>query len=358
MTAYNWPKILEYKSTSELIEIVENNPENFEEEAISTAKKILEARPKEIVENDGYPPKPVIEEKKQSINKSFISLISFIVLLMLVFKWEFKFIAILVLVILIHEIGHYVAMRFYKFKDLSIFFIPLVGACAKGEKEDITQKQNVIISLSGPIPGILIGCLLMYYAIDSSNDFLTRVANLFIFINIFNLIPIMPLDGGRIIKALFIENNLKINIVFHWISIAALCFIALSSESYFLLVIPLLLYNQLRFQSQINSLRENLYDKDISLNKNYSDLTDREYWLICDEIAQNIKGFDRLIDKKRYVAVPAEKRVINTVKQIIEKRPIKDLKFIGKSLILLIWLLFLIVPYLYVLVLQVVYGLI
>lgn len=358
MTAYNWPRYLEYKSTNELVELIENNPENFEDEAIFTAKRILETRPRQLIQNNEFPPKPTIEEKKNSINKSIISLISFVVLFMIFFRWEFKFIAILVLVILIHEIGHYAAMRLYKFRDLSIFFIPLIGAFAKGEKEDITQRQNVIISLSGPIPGILIGCLLMYYAIDSSNDFLTRVANLFIFINIFNLIPIMPLDGGRIIKALFIENNLKINIVFHWISIAALCFIALSSESYFLLVIPLLLYNQLRFQSQIISLRKNLYDKDISLNKNYSDLTDREYWLIRDEIAQNIKGFDRLIDKKRYVAVPAEKRVINTVKQIIEKRPIKDLKFIGKSLILLTWLLFLIVPYLYVLVLQVVYGLI
>jgi len=358
MTVFNWPKILEYKSTNELLKIIENNPENFEEEAMLTAKKILETRPKEIIENDGFPPKPVIEEKKQSINKSFISLISFIVLFMLVFKWEFKFIAILVLVILIHEIGHYVAMKFYKFKDLGIFFIPLVGAFAKGEKEDITQKQNVIITLAGPIPGILIGCAIMYYAIDTGNDFLTRVANLFIYINTFNLLPIMPLDGGRIIKALFLENNLKINIVFHWISIAILLYIAISSESYFLFVIPLFLFNQLRFQSQINSLRVNLYDKDISLNKNYSDLSDKEYWLIRDEIAQNLKGFDRLIDAKRYVEVPAETRVINTIKQIIEKRSMKDLRFFGKSIIFLIWFLFLIVPYLYVIVLQVIYGLV
>lgn len=358
MTAYNWPKFLEYKSTNELLEIIENNPDNFEDEAILTAKEILETRPKEIFQNEGFPPKPVLEEKKQSINKSILSLIAFIALFMIVFKWELKFIVVLILVILVHEVGHYVAMRLYKFKDLSIFFIPLIGAFAKGEKEDITQKQNVIISLAGPIPGILIGCALMYYAIDTSNDFLTRVANLFIYINIFNLIPIMPLDGGRIIKALFLENNLKINIVFHWISIAVLSYIALSSESYFLLIIPLFLFNQLRFQSQINSLRVNLYEKDIWLNKKYSDLTDREYWLIRDEIAQNLKGFDQIIDAKRYVEVPAEKRVINAVKQIIEKRPIKDLRFLGKSIIFLTWILFLLVPYLYVIALQIIYGLI
>lgn len=358
MTAYNWPKYLEYKSTNELLEIIENNPDNFEDDAIITAKRILESRPKEVVENDGFPPKPEIEEKRQSVNKSLLSLISFIALFMLVFKWEFKFIVILVLVILIHELGHYIVMRFFKFKDLSIFFIPLVGAFASGEKENITQRQNVIISLSGPIPGILIGCALMYFAIDSGNDFLTRVANMFIYINLFNLIPIMPLDGGRIIKTLFTDNNLKINIAFHWISIAVLAYIAISSESWFLLVIPLFLFNQLRLQSQINSLRVNLYDKNVELNKNYTELSDRDYWLIRDEIALNLKGFENLIDAKRYVEVPAEKRVINLVKQIIEKKPIKDIKILGKTLTILIWFLFLVVPYLYVITLEIIYGLI
>jgi hypothetical protein len=249
-------------------------------------------------------------------------------------------------------------MKTFKFKDISIFFIPLVGAFVSGEKKDITQKQNVIISLSGPIPGIIIGCIIMYFGIDSNNDFLMRVANLFIYINIFNLIPIMPLDGGRLLKTLFLENNLKVEIIFQWISIAVLCYMAISSKSYFLLIIPLLLYNQLRYHSQLNSLRVNLLEKDISLNKNYTDLSDREYWLIRDEIATNLKGYDRIIDAKRYVEVPAEKRVINTVKQLLEKRPIKNLKFFGKTLIIILWTLFLIAPFFYIAILMIIYKLV
>lgn len=350
MTAYNWPKIMELKSIEELQTYIRDIHREYSEEVISAAKNEIEKR-KEQEKNqepinivNGFPEKPVFNESKQSLKKSVFSMILFIAAFYLIFKWDITYILILVGVILIHELGHYIAMRIFKYKDLSIFFIPLVGALASGQKEDISQKQKTIVSLAGPLPGLIIGTILEILGLKFNNDFLTRSGEVFIILNLFNLLPILPLDGGRVIKSLFFQSNEKINMVFLWISIALIGFIALKSQSYFLLIVPFFLFIQIRNQSQINQLRVIAEDKGINTNKNFTELTNVEYWLLRDELALNFKGLTNLIEAKRYVAVSAEIRVVNVIKQIIQKQPIKDINLGGKILFILIWLLSFLVP--------------
>src|ERR1035437_97005 len=76
--------------------------------------------------SNGYPEKPLEEQKQQPIYRSLMSMALFIAAFYFIFRWDFTYILVLAGVVLIHEIGHYLAMRIFKYNDLSIFFVPLV----------------------------------------------------------------------------------------------------------------------------------------------------------------------------------------------------------------------------------------
>ena len=298
----------------------------------------------EDVQEISYPQKPQDEAAQQSLGRSVISIVIFIGAFYLIFKWEITYVFILAFVILVHELGHYVAMRIFKYKDLSIFFIPLVGAFASGSKERISQRQDVIILLAGPVPGIILGVFLYYFGLRDQNEFLLRTSNILILINLFNLLPIMPLDGGRVIKNLFFESSQIINSIFIILSILVLCYISISSESYFLLIIPFFLIMQLTSQSRAKKVKQSLAAKGIDTDKSWDELSDRDYWLIRAEIISHSKLYSRDISPDEYIVSEKETQIIRQVKSIIRKKPEKDLRIWGKILIAFFCLLMFIVP--------------
>jgi stage IV sporulation protein FB len=298
----------------------------------------------EDIQEISFPQKPQDESAQPYIGRSIISIIIFIGAFYLIFKWEITYVLILACVILIHELGHYVAMRIFKYKDLSIFFVPLVGAFASGSKERISQRQDVIILLAGPVPGIIIGVVLYYFGLRDQSEFLIRTSNILILINLFNLLPIMPLDGGRVIKSLFFESSQIINMIFIFLSIAVLVYISISSESYFLLIIPFFLVMQLSNQSQAKKVKQSLKEKGIDTDKSWDELSDRDYWLIRGEIISHSKLYSRDISPDEYNVSEKEAQIIKLVKNIIRKKPEKDLGIGGKILITFFWLLMFIVP--------------
>jgi len=312
----------------------------------------------ENVQEISYPQKPQDESAQQSIGRSVISIVIFIGAFYLIFKWEITYVLILACVILIHELGHYVAMRICKYKDLSIFFVPLVGAFASGSKERISQRQDVIILLAGPVPGIIIGLFLYYFGLRDQNEFLLRTSNILILINLFNLLPIMPLDGGRVIKNLFFESSQIINTIFIIVSILVLCYISISSESYFLLIIPFFLIMQLNSQSQAKKVKQSLAARGIDTDKSWDELSDRDYWLIRAEIISHSKLYSRDISPDEYVVSEKEAQLIKQVKSIIRKKPEKDLRIGGKILIAFFCLLMFIVPVIIIMLYYIKLGLI
>ncbi len=295
-------------------------------------------------ENKSFPPKPKDETQRQSLNRSLISIVLFVVIFYLIFKWDIVYILVLAGVILIHEIGHYLAMRIFKYKDLSIFFVPLIGAFASGNKDTISQKQRVFILLSGPVPGIIIGLILYYYGLRDTNEFLSKTSNIFILINLFNLLPIIPLDGGRLIQNMFFDSNEVINKIFIFLSIAVLTYFSISTKSYFLLIIPFLLLMQLNSLAQRKKVKDAITKKGIDINKSFENLTNEEYWSIRDEIAINISYYNKFISPKVYSISDKENQIIKLVKTFVQKKPIKDLKVGGKILITLFWILTFIIP--------------
>ncbi len=156
-----------------------------------------------IRELETEPKKPKGENK---IKWFFISLIAFGVLFFAI-GIPLYTIAIIIVVLIVHELGHFLAMRYFNYHDTSIFFIPFFGAAATGKKEKTVPFEEFIISLAGPIPGILIGfAILMIFGTSSLTPMLFEYALISIVINYINLLPIFPLDGGRIVQGLLLAR--------------------------------------------------------------------------------------------------------------------------------------------------------
>ena len=128
------------------------------------------------------------------------SMLVSIVAYQLLFGWAFS--VGFVLLLLIHEMGHVIQLRREGVEASAPMFIPFLGAVisAKSLGEDAAAEARV--GLAGPILGT-IGTLIplgLWFA--TGEDLWRALAYIGFFLNLFNLLPVLPLDGGRAMAAL------------------------------------------------------------------------------------------------------------------------------------------------------------
>src|SRR4029077_7296746 len=105
-----------------------------------------------------------------------------------------------------HEWGHPRGMRRFGIPTKGMYLIPFVGGIAVGEQAR-THWEDVYISMMGPVYGLVmtIACYLLYLA--TSSHLIGLVASVSALVNVFTLLPIHPLDGGRVVKALLFSGR-------------------------------------------------------------------------------------------------------------------------------------------------------
>jgi Zn-dependent protease len=116
------------------------------------------------------------------------------------FTWQFA--VIIVGMLVIHEGGHLRCMKHYGMKTRGIYLIPLVGAAAVAEDNFPSRRAEATIALAGPLTGAVLaaGTGLLYFA--TRNGGFAAAAAWMALINLFNLLPVVPLDGGRVVKSI------------------------------------------------------------------------------------------------------------------------------------------------------------
>src|SRR5438132_14316169 len=117
-----------------------------------------------------------------------------------VYAWVFGWVYAVgfVLLLLAHELGHYVAARRRGLDVGAPTFIPFVGAWIQLKDLPHDAETEAWVGLAGPLLGT-VGALGCYYLYRSTGETLfLALAYAGFFINLFNLIPISPFDGGRI----------------------------------------------------------------------------------------------------------------------------------------------------------------
>ena len=118
-----------------------------------------------------------------------------------VFGWRYA--AGFVLLLLVHELGHYIAARQRGLDVGAPVFIPFVGAWIQLKEMPHDADTEAYVGLGGPLAGT-VASLACYFAARSTGSDLLLLALSYagFFINLFNLIPLSPFDGGRITAVL------------------------------------------------------------------------------------------------------------------------------------------------------------
>ena len=119
----------------------------------------------------------------------------------------------LILSVMIHEFGHVAAYRVCGHSDARFRLVPLMGGVAISSSLPATQMKDFFITLMGP--GISVAPMVLAYAVsavlwDSAPEtayFLYVFGTVTAILNLFNLLPFWPLDGGRCLRVLAYRIN-------------------------------------------------------------------------------------------------------------------------------------------------------
>ena len=118
----------------------------------------------------------------------------------LLFGWRYA--AGFVLLIFVHEMGHFLAARQRGLAVGAPTFIPFVGAWIEMKERPHDAEVEAYVGLAGPAVGTL-GALACYFAArEYDSNLLYALAYAGFFLNLFNLIPLSPFDGGRVTAVL------------------------------------------------------------------------------------------------------------------------------------------------------------
>ena len=149
---------------------------------------------------------------------------------------------ILVPILLFHELGHYVAMRVFHYRNVRMFFIPLFGAAVSGTNYSAPGWKKVVVALMGPLPGIALGVVLGSVGIVLHHTLLIKIALISLLLNGSNLIPVLPLDGGRVVQSLLFSRHYAADAVFRALAAAALIWIGIKLLGRILLYLGIIMF--------------------------------------------------------------------------------------------------------------------
>ena len=116
--------------------------------------------------------------------------------------WGWTFAAGFVLLLFVHEMGHVIQLRREGMKASAPMFIPFLGAVVFAKSLGENALAEARVGLAGPILGTLGAAAAWRSARRPNSDLLRALAYVGFLLNLFNLLPVVPLDGGRAMAAM------------------------------------------------------------------------------------------------------------------------------------------------------------
>src|SRR6266702_5511505 len=120
----------------------------------------------------------------------------------LIFGWPFA--VGLVALLFIHEMGHALVMKLKGIPVGGMIFVPMLGAAVFMRQMPKNARDEAEVGIAGPIAGALASSVCLFLALQSPTvrSVWAPLAYFGFFMNLFNLIPVVPFDGGRVLTAI------------------------------------------------------------------------------------------------------------------------------------------------------------
>ncbi len=294
---------------------------------------------------DFYSEKPELVEKDQKggLSLTFFSMVLF-VLVFFLFTDQINFIIYLLVVLLFHELGHFIAMKVYGYKNVRMMFVPLMGAFVQGTKENYSQKESFIVTASGPFPGVIVGALLVYFGAELHFSWMLSVGLLFLLLNIINLLPIDPLDGGQMFKLFFRKTNELFLMIFAFISSLTIIGVGWYMNSYVLMIFGFFMGFRVRAMQKRYEIHKELKEKNVEYATTYNLLSNKAFHQIKRIVIEYTPALEKYIEQ---VSEEELNPVLASQVNNVLVTPLKnDSGLFLKTMIVLLWVFSFIVPFL------------
>ena len=164
--------------------------------------------------------------------------------------WDLSIAVLLLAAIVIHELGHYITMRVFGLRKFQLMALPMISGVTIGYDDKPNAAHHAWISLMGPLPGIIIGWMLaawwQFYGDSSAlSSWIFDAAVVLLLLNYLNLLPVLPLDGGRVMLAVLPPRWIPIHAILVLLVCSAGALLAYWLEIYVLVILAGLLLSTL-----------------------------------------------------------------------------------------------------------------
>lgn len=289
-----------------------------------------------------FPGKPEIEKRSENTSNLMNALffIGMIVAFSVLFELSMVFLFGMVLVLVLHELGHFLAMKFFKYDNVQIKVVPLLGFAIQGEKAKYSQKERVLIALAGPIPSLFIASLVIIL-VDVPPAFMEEFSLIMvamIVINILNLLPLDMFDGGKLLEYMFFSTNDQARLVFAFTSSIVIILIGIYFKSYIVAGFGFLIGIKVKSFHKLRDIRRGLKNDNVKFHSTLENLSNRAYWLIRDKVIESSKTLSQVVPSNRE-EWENEPLLMHHIEEVLEV-PIKDdLSISGKIGVGFLWIL-------------------
>ncbi len=292
---------------------------------------------------DFYPQKPVLPKKedKSGWSMTLLSLILFVASFMILFADRIQFLVFLIVVLFIHEMGHFLFMKFFKYKNVKMMFVPLMGAFVQGVKKIYSQKESFFVILGGPVPGIILGIIGSIFSVQYELVWLFNLSLIFMILNMINLIPLDPLDGGQLFRLLVKYDHDLFLMIFSLISSLVLIAAGFFADSWPLMLFGFLMSFRVRSIQKKYVIRKEFTRNQINYRVPYEELSNKDYSLIRNIVLDHnpsLKKYNELSGSSNDLLVA------ENVNSVLETPLIMDSSVLFKIGVVLTWIICLCAP--------------
>lgn len=129
------------------------------------------------------------------------------------YLWGLRDAILLAVIIILHELGHALAMLIVGIPVKGIYLVPFFGGAAIAAAPYRNEGQIGFVALMGPAFSLVPTLAFAVLAWSTGSAIFTKAVELSAIINLLNLVPIMPLDGGQVMKAALVSMNRNLAIL-------------------------------------------------------------------------------------------------------------------------------------------------